>query len=51
MGLFQYVAPSLQLLLAVLVFGEHVAPVRWAAFALIWVALVIHSAVLARRRG
>jgi chloramphenicol-sensitive protein RarD len=42
-GFFQYVSPTLQLLLAVYAFDEPVAPARWAAFALIWVALAIHS--------
>ncbi|MBL9022165.1 MAG: EamA family transporter RarD [Myxococcales bacterium] len=51
MGLFQYVAPWLQLLIAILIFGEQVAAIRWLAFVLIWSALAIHSVSLARRRA
>lgn len=43
LGFFQYIAPSLQFLLAVSVFGERVEPIRLAAFALIWLALVVVS--------
>jgi chloramphenicol-sensitive protein RarD len=48
LGLFQYIAPSLQLLVAVFLFGEVVEPARWGAFALIWLALAIHSVALVR---
>jgi chloramphenicol-sensitive protein RarD len=41
-GLIQYLTPTLQLLLAVLVFGEQLSTAQWAAFALIWVALGIY---------
>jgi chloramphenicol-sensitive protein RarD len=43
LGLFQYVAPTCQFLLAVLAFGEPMAPVRWAAFFVIWAALGVHT--------
>ncbi len=49
LGLFQYLAPSLQLVLAVSVMGESVSPARWLAFALIWVALAIYTGDLLRR--
>jgi len=42
-GLIQYIAPTLQLSLAVGLFGEHVEPMKWAAFGLIWVALGIFT--------
>jgi chloramphenicol-sensitive protein RarD len=42
-GLLQYLAPSVQLLIAVLVFGEQVAPVDWIAFPLIWAGCVIYA--------
>lgn len=42
-GLMQYIAPSIVLLIAVLVFGEPFGGVRAAAFGLIWVALAIYS--------
>jgi len=40
-GLLQYLAPVLQLAIGVLVAGEHMPPVRWWGFALVWVALVV----------
>ena len=42
-GLLQYIAPSGQLLLAVLVFEEPFGSERMIAFALIWIAVVIYS--------
>jgi len=41
MGLLQFLAPVLQLVIGVVVLGEHVPPVRWAGFGLVWVALII----------
>jgi chloramphenicol-sensitive protein RarD len=43
LGILQYVAPTMQFVLAVLYLGESVAPTKWAAFALIWAALAIYS--------
>lgn len=40
-GMLQYIAPIMQLLVGVLVFDEHMPPLRWAGFALVWVALTI----------
>lgn len=53
LGLLQYLAPTLQLILAVAVFGEVLAPAQWAAFVLIWVSLAIYlaGATLAARRA
>jgi len=42
-GLLQYLAPSVQFLIAVLVFGERVAPIDWIAFPLIWAGCVIYG--------
>lgn len=42
-GLLQYIAPSLQLLLAVFAYGETVGEVRLATFAMIWVSLAIFT--------
>ena len=42
-GLLQYIAPSGQLLLAVLVFGEPFGSERIIAFSLIWIAVLIYS--------
>jgi chloramphenicol-sensitive protein RarD len=43
LGLMQYVAPSLQLLLAVLAFGEAFSASYALTFALIWSALALYS--------
>jgi chloramphenicol-sensitive protein RarD len=43
-GMLQYIAPTMQFLLGILVFGEHMPPARWVGFALVWVALVILTA-------
>ncbi|MCB1906165.1 MAG: EamA family transporter RarD [Rhodocyclaceae bacterium] len=47
-GFSQYLAPSLNFLLAVLVFHEPFESGRLAAFALIWLALAVYSADLWR---
>jgi chloramphenicol-sensitive protein RarD len=41
LGFLQYVAPSLQFLLAVFVFGEPLTPAHLACFAAIWIALAM----------
>ncbi|MFV0526863.1 MAG: EamA family transporter RarD [Acidimicrobiales bacterium] len=43
MGLLQYLTPTLQLLVAVLVLGETMPASRWIGFGLVWVALVVLS--------
>lgn len=40
-GMLQYLTPTLQFLVGLLVFGEHMSPTRWIGFALVWVALVV----------
>ncbi|MDR7382613.1 EamA family transporter RarD [Promicromonospora iranensis] len=40
-GMLQYLAPLLQFLVGLLVFGEHMPAARWAGFVLVWVALVL----------
>lgn len=50
LGFLQYLSPSIQFLLALLVFGESFSPARIVAFACIWVALGL-VAVHAARRG
>jgi chloramphenicol-sensitive protein RarD len=47
-GFLQYLAPTGQFLLAVLVFGEPLAHDRLAAFALIWAGLAVFSVDLYR---
>jgi chloramphenicol-sensitive protein RarD len=43
LGLLQYLAPVLQFALGVTVLHEAMTPMRWAGFALVWVALVIFT--------
>ncbi|WP_297111522.1 EamA family transporter RarD [uncultured Devosia sp.] len=42
-GMFQYLAPSIQFLLAILLFGEALNPLRMLSFALIWLSLMVFS--------
>jgi chloramphenicol-sensitive protein RarD len=52
-GFLQYLAPSIQLLLAVLLFGEAFRPEQQISYGCIWVALAIYSAdsLVAQHRG
>jgi chloramphenicol-sensitive protein RarD len=43
LGFLQYLAPSIQFLLAVFAFGEAMTPIKWAAMSLIWTAVAIYS--------
>ena len=43
MGFLQFIAPSLQFLLAVVVYGEAFTPAHQIAFGCIWTALIIYS--------
>jgi chloramphenicol-sensitive protein RarD len=51
-GLLQYLAPTFQFALGVLLFREDMPAMRWVGFALVWVALVMftYEAVTHRRR-
>ena len=51
MGLLQYIAPTLQLLLGVLVFGEPFSRRQFTGFGMVWIALMIFGteSLLARR--
>ena len=52
LGLLQYLAPSLQLAQAVLLFGEPLLPIHALTFGLIWSGLALYVAdALARRRA
>jgi len=42
-GMFQYIAPSIQFMLAITVFGEELNPIRLLSFGLIWLSLVIFT--------
>ena len=43
LGILQYITPSLQLLLGVLVYGESLSLARLVGFCLIWLALAIYT--------
>jgi chloramphenicol-sensitive protein RarD len=52
MGILQYLAPSVQFLIGVFIYGESFGPDRMIGFSLIWIALLIYSLeaiALARR--
>lgn len=51
MGLLQYVAPTIQLLLGVLMFGEPFTRTQFVGFTFVWVALAVFTvdAIRARR--
>ncbi|WP_373425715.1 EamA family transporter RarD [Arthrobacter woluwensis] len=40
-GMLQYLAPTLQLIIATLVLHERMSPERWIGFGLVWLGLVI----------
>ena len=42
-GMLQYLTPSLQFLVGLVVFGEDMPPSRWIGFGLVWAALAILS--------
>jgi len=48
MGMLQFLAPSIQFVLAIAVFGETLTPVRMGCFALIWAGLAVY--ILGGRR-
>jgi len=50
-GMLQYLAPSIQFLLAIFMFGEHLNTVRLVSFALIWLSLAVFSYDSFRQRS
>ena len=43
LGVIQYVAPTLSLLIAVLVYEEGVSDARWLTLTMIWLGLLVFS--------
>ncbi len=41
LGLIQYLTPTIQFLIGVVVLHEQMPPARWAGFALVWLALAV----------
>jgi chloramphenicol-sensitive protein RarD len=50
LGTLQYLAPTLQFLLGVVVFGEAMPAERWVGFGLVWLALIVFTVDLLRAR-
>jgi chloramphenicol-sensitive protein RarD len=51
LGLLQFIAPSLQFLLAITLFGEHLDAQRLISFALIWAGLAVYAVSSVRDRS
>jgi chloramphenicol-sensitive protein RarD len=49
LGLLQYMTPTMQMLCAVLAFGEKLTPIHLIAFALIWGGLAVYASATWRR--
>jgi len=49
-GLLQYLAPTFQFVLGLLVFDEAMTPVKWVGFALVWLALALFTGEALRHR-
>lgn len=50
LGVLQYLAPTIQLIIGTVLRHEPFGPARMAGFALVWVALVVFTADLVRQR-
>lgn len=52
LGLLNYITPSMQFALAVLLYHEAMSPMRWAGFGLVWFALALFTwdSMMHRRR-
>jgi chloramphenicol-sensitive protein RarD len=48
-GFLQYIGPTLQFLLAILIFGEHLDPAKLVSFAVCWAAIGVYVADSLRR--
>src|SRR6478736_3364350 len=50
LGLLQYLAPTIQFALGLVVFDEQMTTVKWIGFALVWLALAIFTVEALRHR-
>jgi chloramphenicol-sensitive protein RarD len=50
-GLLQYLAPTIQFVLGIVVFHEEMTPVKWIGFTLVWLALLIFTVEALRNRS
>ncbi len=51
LGLLQFIAPSIQFVLAITLFGERLLPTSLLSFGLIWAGLAVYVASTMRQRG
>lgn len=49
-GLLQYLAPTIQFVLGLVVFGERMTGVKWMGFVLVWIALAMFTTDALRHR-
>lgn len=50
-GMLQYMTPTMQMFWAVLIVNEHLEPLRWAGFIIIWIAVALYLLdILAQKR-
>ena len=49
--MLQYLTPTMQMLWAVFVTREEIAPLRWVAFGIIWVAVALYFLDILRFRS
>lgn len=50
LGVLQYVAPTIQFLLGITVFGEHVSGVYWAGLICVWIGSIVYLTLTIRDR-
>ena len=50
LGLLQYLAPTIQFVLGLVVFDEQMTPVKWIGFSMVWLALAIFTGETLRHR-
>ncbi len=43
LGLLQYIGPTIQFLVGILIFHESMPPSRWIGFALVWLAIMVFT--------
>jgi chloramphenicol-sensitive protein RarD len=48
--MLQYLTPTLQFLIGVVLYGEPMTPARWVGFSLVWLALVVFTGATLRHR-
>jgi chloramphenicol-sensitive protein RarD len=49
-GMLQYLTPTLQFLIGVVLYGEPMTPARWVGFVLVWAALAVFTSEMLHHR-